>query len=71
MPSCRSCGAPIIWARTVKDKPILLDAQPHEQGNLELRGRVARYVVPDLNATTTRYRSHFVTCPQASEHRRG
>lgn len=70
MPACKSCGAPIRWARSVNDKPILLDAEPHEQGNLELSGGVARYVTPDLNAIETRYRSHFATCPNADEHRK-
>lgn len=69
MPACRSCGAPILWARTVQGKAIPLDAQRSERGNIELRGGTAHYVTPDINAEL-RYISHFATCPQADQHRK-
>lgn len=31
---CTSCQAPICWARTTGGKPIPLDAEPFEGGNL-------------------------------------
>jgi hypothetical protein len=70
MATCRSCNAPIRWARTVNDKAIPLDAQPTTLGNLELRGQVAHHVTPDHNALGTRYTSHFATCKNAAQHRK-
>lgn len=69
MSTCRSCSAPIIWARTTRGKAIPLDAQPTSLGNIEVDGGNAMYVTPDVNALGNRYVSHFVTCPQAKEHR--
>jgi len=70
MTRCRSCGAPILWAKTAKGKAIPLDPEPSQVGNIELDGQTARYVSPDMNALGRRYVSHFSTCPAASEHRR-
>lgn len=70
MSTCRSCGAPITWAKTDKGKAMPLDAEPTPAGNLELDGGRVRFVTPDANATTSRYTSHFATCPDAVSHRR-
>lgn len=36
---CRSCGAPIVWARTSRGRRIPLDAAPDpERGNVVLDG---------------------------------
>jgi len=70
MAKCKSCGASIIWSKTVKGKAVPLDveptkryvlcsdpfAAPGEESRVELR---------------TCYRSHFVTCPHADKHRKG
>lgn len=79
MSTCASCGAPILWAVTGKQhRRIPIDPDPTADGNIELAP------LPDSRpyyATTwgtshtwpdgtPRYRSHFSTCPQASEHRR-
>ena len=58
---CRACGAPIIWARTENEKHIPLDAEP-----------VMRFVV-DRGVARRRwtYETHFTTCPNANEFRKG
>lgn len=70
MTTCRTCNAPIRWARTAQGKAIPLDPEACPLGNLEfIAGDVVRYVQPDANAPG-RYRSHFSSCPQASQHRK-
>lgn len=72
MPACNSCGAAIRWATGAKSgKPIPLDVAPVVAGNIELRGETAHYVTPDHNAIGQRFVSHFATCPQAAQHRKG
>lgn len=69
MRRCRSCGAPIRWERTEAGKPIPLDVEPVETGNLAFRedGKViaASKAPPGL-----RYVTHFATCPNASAWRK-
>lgn len=74
--ACSSCAAPIRWVVTLGDKRMPLDVDPHPDGN------IVRTVTPDgsvrarvlngdeLPAQETAWRSHFVTCPNAAEHRR-
>jgi hypothetical protein len=64
---CRSCDAEIIWAVTPKGKRIPLDAEPAERpaGLFRLEGENAISV-----AGEPVYLSHFVTCPNAAQHRR-
>lgn len=74
---CRSCGAPIEWAQTEKGgKKMPLDFDPKPGGNVVVIGHqagdygmtpVARYVKNGEGDRT----SHFATCPDAKEHRRG
>lgn len=74
--TCASCLAPIRWIVTVGDKRMPLDVDPHEDGTVvivrtregHVRGRVL--TGDQLPAQDTAYRSHFVTCPHAAEHRR-
>lgn len=80
--SCRSCNDPVIWTRTTRDKVMPVDPDPHPAGTLDLlvvdRGVSAPkfvrcLVVPDAPSGTERddlHRSHFVTCPNADDHRR-
>jgi hypothetical protein len=65
--TCRSCGAPITWARTTSGKPIPLDPEPVDRGNLEVEDGVARPVL--IEAGKLRYVTHFATCPNAPQHR--
>lgn len=73
---CRSCGAAIRWERTVNDKPIPLDPEPREDGNLAIRddGKVYHFTegqgVIAFDPGFPLYVAHFATCPNASEHRR-
>lgn len=69
MSSCRSCGAPIEWARTPKGKRIPLDVEPRPDGNLAF---VAGELVnaAGLPPEVERRVSHFATCPNAAQHRR-
>ncbi len=83
MPECRTCGAPMEWAITARGKPIPLDPEPVENGNIEKTGEfaltrfgdeapVVRYVddeQPDL-FEQDRFVTHFATCPDAREHRK-
>jgi hypothetical protein len=75
---CRSCEAPILWAKTVKGKRMPLDPDPVEDGNIwiiraEPDGPVisvalASEGVPPL--VQHRYVAHFVTCPDADAWRK-
>ena len=77
MSDCRTCGAPILWAKTERGKNIPLDPEPCDDGNLAVSsvpgGLLARAVganSPALLAGLPRHVSHFVTCPQADQHRK-
>ena len=75
MSRCKSCCAPIRWARTAAGKPIPLDLEPVPGGNIQLRDGVARVLTP-IEAMIEpleggpRFLSHFATCPYADEHRK-
>lgn len=71
--TCRSCGAPVIWAKTEKGKSMPVDANavdPPDTGNILLTLEdgvlTAKYV---LSASGLRL-SHFATCPQAPSWRK-
>jgi hypothetical protein len=77
MPTCRSCGAEILWAETERGKRMPVDKEPVADGNLglfylgdqdepQIRPLDA---APQLFDTEVRYVSHFATCPDAAEHR--
>lgn len=61
--TCRSCGAEILWIETPKGKATPVDA--------------AHKMVWCLDAETETWmlkrghESHFATCPNAAEHRKG
>jgi hypothetical protein len=70
--TCRSCGAEILWCRTVNNKSIPVDAKPVEYGgNIVIRDGVAITLKRDepSEAGEKRYRSHFATCPDAKKFR--
>lgn len=54
---CRSCGAEIIWLKTDKGKSMPIDAHSVELG--------------DEQFEHGRHTSHFSSCPNANQHRRG
>jgi hypothetical protein len=74
--ACRSCDAPVLWARTEKGRRIPLDPEPVENGNIVLRERheaipLALAIPPAAFPDEDRYVSHFRTCPfGARRHRR-
>jgi len=80
MSKCRSCGAEIMWIKTVNGKNMPVDAEPvyfHQdpsgaeifvtKGGAVVHGITAK---PGENDVSTGYNSHFATCPFADQHRR-
>lgn len=74
MITCKSCGRPIIWARTESGKAMPLDAQPVDAAKVEgtciLDQGVARFGAIDTAPGVPHYVSHFATCPNAAAHRK-
>lgn len=77
MSECKSCHAPIRWARTVAGKNMPLDVDElgevaiFDDGNVEQIGwdgplRRVQVVAPRPGL----HRSHFASCPSAREHRK-
>lgn len=70
---CGSCGAAIIWAETRAGKPMPVDANRGDVGNVELTTLIC--YPPKWRATVYPvdcpglYVSHFATCPNADKHR--
>lgn len=65
---CRSCGAPMFFARTAAGKLLPIDAVPVDDGNVEILddGSALVHGSPTLFGGV-RYVSHFVTCPDGKE----
>jgi hypothetical protein len=57
---CRSCKAPVVWAKTVNDKWAPLDAKPERRFILH----PGEDGVLRAEAQPT-YQSHYATCPDA------
>jgi hypothetical protein len=76
MTECKSCGAAITWAKTIKGRPIPLDARPSPRGNVIISEEGVALVYRDSSAIAPRYAdeprylSHFATCPNADTHRK-
>lgn len=78
MNTCKSCGAKIIWAVTLAGKRMPVDAQSSERGNVELYDEgdhIRALIVNDATlfddlAARPRHLPHFVTCPDADQHRK-
>jgi len=84
--ACTRCKAEIIWAETENGKPMPLDPEPVEDGNVTLHKRrvgipvavvLGRKQLDNLHAHAVRfgppvvlYRSHFASCPFADQFRR-
>lgn len=69
---CRSCGARIIWCSTVRGKSMPVDWAPSDDGNLIIDGDGVARVIDLLSPKDSpRHKSHFATCPDADEHRKG
>jgi hypothetical protein len=76
MAACRSCRAPIRWVETERGRRMPLDLAPYTgddpRGLFVLReaGRLALAATPAMAELEPVYRTHFVTCPNAKQHRR-
>lgn len=73
MAKCTSCGAWIFFARTAAGKLMPIDARSVETGNLIVTNadgtpRATFAHVPPA-AGEKRYRSHFASCPNRTQHR--
>lgn len=74
---CRSCGAPIFWATTRMGKTMPVDAQPTRDGNVAITRLSGEWLATVVRAKQRelfrreRYTSHFATCPNAKQHRKG
>lgn len=68
MSRCRSCDEPIEWAVTTNGKRIPLDLGEYEDGNIILDASGVAHVV--VAPALPLRRSHFVSCPNAEQHRR-
>lgn len=75
--TCRSCGARIVWARTVNGKSMPVDADPADSGNVELipedTGSAMRAIVHGQAPLDDRplHWPHHATCPDAESWRPG
>jgi hypothetical protein len=80
MSTCRSCGAPVRFAKAASGKWMILDAEPSMDGNIILalddRERHANAIVfrdaaaaQERFGDRRRYKDHHATCPQAREWR--
>lgn len=61
MNRCRSCDAPIVWARTLAGKAIPVDWETTTTSEQDAR---------EVRFDPARHRSHFATCPHAGAWRR-
>lgn len=75
--ACRSCNAPVVWASTKHGKSMPVDAEPVDDGNVELAYNGSLAVPPVASVLTgpsllggPLRKSHFATCPDAEEWRR-
>lgn len=82
MAQCRSCHAPVMWAKNDKtNKPAPLDDLPSPEGNIVLLAVVDSTGDPIYHVLTKKdraerahegrqkYTSHFSTCPNRVQHR--
>ncbi len=71
---CSSCGAPILWIKTPKDKSMPLDATPDPKGNVVIRDGLAVVLTLDEIAKLLdgkrRFMPHWATCEHAAQHRK-
>lgn len=78
---CSSCGAAIIWCVAPSGRRMPVDAEPTDGGNLEVTEVTSEPNKPPeprcLNVSSADrtgkalHKSHFATCPQSSQHRKG
>lgn len=80
MNKCRSCNAEIFWCVTAQGKRMPIDAAPSAHGNVDVFEcpETGTDMCRVLSASDIEgwppeggplYTSHFVTCPNAKQHR--
>lgn len=76
MSRCRTCRAQIVWVELPSGRRMPVDADPSPAGQIRLDGTFG--VVLDTDQTIAArlageplFISHFATCPDAGQHRRG
>lgn len=72
--TCRSCGAGIRWALSINGKPTPMDVSPVDDGNRVIFNGVAmtREQADERGAgPLPLFKSHFATCPNRNQHRKG
>lgn len=74
MTRCRSCQAPIRFARTKNGKPMPLDPEPDPVGNVVIDANGTAHVAATADQRSLAehmgwplYMPHHATCPQAHE----
>ena len=72
--SCRSCGAPIVWAEMPSGKMNCFDVEPTSAGLWAIDDRTptpkAAKIARAEGSSEPGFTSHFATCPNAESHRR-
>jgi hypothetical protein len=67
--TCKTCGAAIVWVVTGKGAKMPVDKLAERKFVLEPNPMGAD--APQLAYSRPVYTSHFVTCPDRDQHRRG
>jgi hypothetical protein len=71
MTTCKSCGAPILFANTPRGRVTPLNADSDPAGTWELVEMDGKtWAVKAHDGAPVKYVSHFATCPNAHGHRR-
>lgn len=68
---CKSCKAPVVWAKSLLGKPVIFDAMPAawlSKGYRIIDG-VATFVTVDPSMGEELFTSHWATCPNSKTHR--
>lgn len=68
--TCRSCGAPIVFAETVKGRRMPLDRTPDPDGTIWMLDGIARTDQAPSGYPGPFFTTHFVTCPDAKKWRK-
>lgn len=76
MSECGTCRAPVRWVLSTHGNKMPINAEPVADGNIILTEHGFAQVLGPLELMmlppgTKRYVAHFVTCPNAAQHRKG
>lgn len=71
--SCRSCGAPILWAEMPSGRMNCFDVEPDPSGLWAIDDTTPTPTAAKIERTAGSgedgFTSHFATCPNADSHR--